>query len=298
MSDAINQGGRSVRLQGTRHYNVWANDPTLEDYALRYTPESARRWSLTRIGNTAFGAASFLACEAIGASITLAYGFSNAIAAIVAAMALLFAIGLPIAWHSARSGLDIDLLTRGAGFGYIGSTITSLIYASFTFLLFAIEASILSMALRLVFGVPLPIAHIISSLIVVPVALYGMRSITRMQAWTQPVWLVLQLAPIIWILLNAPEALAEWRRFPGRLGAPDGSVDLLLFGLAFSTLLSLLPQIGEQADYLRFLPRRTRGSGTAWWAAAARRRPRLGGHRRHQAGARLIPCALRAAARP
>jgi hypothetical protein len=28
----------------------------------------------------------------------------------------------------------MDLLTRGAGFGYIGSTLTSLIYASFTFI--------------------------------------------------------------------------------------------------------------------------------------------------------------------
>lgn len=251
------------RLQGTRRYNQWASDPVLEDYALRYTPERARLWSTSRIANTAFGAASFLACEAIGATITLAYGFSNAVAAIVAAMLLLFAIGLPIAWHSARSGLDMDLLTRGAGFGYIGSTITSLIYASFTFLLFAIEASILSMALQLVFGIPIMVAHVVSSLIVIPVALYGMRGITRLQAWTQPVWLVLQLAPIVFIALNGQALLAEWSRYPGRLGAADGSVDLLLFGLAFSTLLSLLPQIGEQADYLRFLPARRRG----WWLA-------------------------------
>ena len=46
----------------------------------------------------------------------------------------MFPIGLPIAYYAARYGVDIDLLTRGAGFGYLGSTITSLIYASFTFL--------------------------------------------------------------------------------------------------------------------------------------------------------------------
>ena len=40
--------------------------------------------------------------------------------------------------------MDIDLLTRGAGFGYLGSTFTSLIYASFTFIFFALEAAILS----------------------------------------------------------------------------------------------------------------------------------------------------------
>ena len=45
----------------------------------------------------------------------------------------MFLIGLPIAYYAAQYGVDIDLLTRGAGFGYIGSTITSLIYASFTF---------------------------------------------------------------------------------------------------------------------------------------------------------------------
>ena len=31
----------------------------------------------------------------------------------------------------------MDLLTRGAGFGYMGATITSLIYAGFTFIFFA-----------------------------------------------------------------------------------------------------------------------------------------------------------------
>ncbi|WP_426163431.1 hybrid sensor histidine kinase/response regulator [Sandarakinorhabdus sp. DWP1-3-1] len=254
-------------VAGTRRYNKWVADPTLEDYALRFTPARARIWSTGRIASTAFGAASFLACEAIGATITLAYGFSNAVAAIIAAMLLLFLVGLPIAWHAARAGLDVDLLTRGAGFGYIGSTITSLIYASFTFLLFAIEASILSMALQLLLGIPIAIAHIISSLIVIPIALYGMRAITRFQAWTQPVWLVLQLAPLVYVLAVGGPTMARWLDWPGLRGAADGSVDLLLFGLALSTLLSLLPQIGEQADYLRFLPARTRGNRGRWWGA-------------------------------
>ncbi len=30
-----------------------------------------------------------------------------------------------IAYYAARYGVDIDLLTRGAGFGYMGSTVTS-----------------------------------------------------------------------------------------------------------------------------------------------------------------------------
>ena len=49
-----------------RDYNSWVADETLEDYALRYTPRTFRKWSEFRVANTAFGATSFLALEAIG----------------------------------------------------------------------------------------------------------------------------------------------------------------------------------------------------------------------------------------
>ena len=60
-----------------------------------------------------------------------------------------FLTGLPISVYAARHGLDMDLLTRGAGFGYLGSTLTSLVYASFTFIFFALEAAILGQALQM-----------------------------------------------------------------------------------------------------------------------------------------------------
>src|SRR5688500_19116498 len=150
-----------------RKYNQWVASQSLEDYALRYSAGRARKSSF-RVGNTAFGPIAFLACEAIGGALTIAYGFPNTAWAILAFSVLMFAIGLPICYYAAKYGVDIDLLTRGAGFGYMGSTITSLIYASFTFLLFAIEASIMSVALNLVFHIPMWAAHIISSLVVIP----------------------------------------------------------------------------------------------------------------------------------
>src|SRR5437763_11649893 len=113
-----------------REYNRWVANQTLEDYALRFTAKSARRFSSTRISQTAIGAISFLALEAIGGSITLSYGTTNAIVAIVVACVAILAVGLPISRYATRHGVDIDLLTRGASFGYIGSTVTSLIYAS------------------------------------------------------------------------------------------------------------------------------------------------------------------------
>ena len=44
-----------------RRYNQWVGNQTLEDFALRYTAQAARRWSALRVGNTALGAVSFLA---------------------------------------------------------------------------------------------------------------------------------------------------------------------------------------------------------------------------------------------
>lgn len=102
-----------------RRYNQWVANETLEDFALRYTATRARKWSDARVANTALGIVSFLALEAIGGAITLQYGFTNSLWAIGVVSLLIFLFGLPICYHAARSGLDIDLLTRGAGFGYI-----------------------------------------------------------------------------------------------------------------------------------------------------------------------------------
>ena len=184
---------RIVRTRRT--YNQWVANQTLEDYALRFTAKSARRWSPFRVANTAIGAISFLALEAIGGTITINYGFTNATAAILAVSAIILVTGLPIGYYAATYGVDIDLLTRGAGFGYIGSTITSLIYASFTFIFFAIEAAIMSLALEMCFGIPLSVGYLISSLVVIPMVTHGITFISRLQLWTQPFWLLLHLLP-------------------------------------------------------------------------------------------------------
>jgi len=249
-----------------RQYNQWVASQTLEDYALRYTASSARKSSF-RVGNTALGPIAFLACEAIGGSMTIAYGFPNTFWAIVGFSVLMFLIGLPIAYYAAKYGVDIDLLTRGAGFGYLGSTLTSLIYASFTFLLFSVEASILSVALELLLGIPLRIAHLLSALVVIPIAIYGVSLISRVQLATQPVWIVLQFVPILYLVYRHPEAVSDWTHYGGHAGPHGQSINLPMLGAAAAILLSLLPQIGEQVDYLRFLPAAERRRPFGWWTA-------------------------------
>ncbi|MGF6432179.1 MULTISPECIES: hybrid sensor histidine kinase/response regulator [Bradyrhizobium] len=250
-----------------RQYNQWVANQTLEDYALRFTAKSARRWSAARVANTALGAISFLALEAIGGTITLNYGAMNASAAILVVSVIIFLCGLPIAYHAAKSGIDIDLLTRGAGFGYIGSTITSLIYASFTFIFFAIEAVILASALDMCFGIPRPIGYLISAVVIIPLVIYGITLISRFQLWTQPLWVILHIMPFAAIAWANPHSFTEWRKFAGDHGDPAGNLDLLLFGTAASVVFALVAQIGEQVDFLRFLPRDRRTSRKAWWIA-------------------------------
>jgi signal transduction histidine kinase/CheY-like chemotaxis protein len=259
--------GRQRVVRERRQYNQWVANQTLEDYALRFTAKKARRWSSFRVANTAIGAIAFLACEAIGGSLTLNYGFTNTAAAILAVSILIFATGLPICYYAIRHGIDIDLLTRGAGFGYIGSTITSLIYASFTLILSAIESVIMATALELCFGIPMPLGYLLVSLAVIPIVAYGIKAISRFQLWTQPIWLVLQILPLVILALGPNPAWHEWLDYRGLQGDGSGRFDLLLFGIAASILLSLMPQIGEQVDYLRFLPPRVKGNGVGWWAA-------------------------------
>ena len=243
-------------VRSRREYNQWVANQTLEDYALRFTAKSARKWSAARVANTALGGISFLALEAIGGTITIGYGFTNAVAAILLVGLLIFAAGVPISYYAARDGVDIDLLTRGAGFGYIGSTITSLIYATFTFIFFAIEAAILASVLQSCFGIPLGIGYIICSLSIVPLVTHGITFISRVQLWSQPIWLVLQVLPFVAIALTVPHAFAVWPEYRGNAPGADGSLHLILFGAAGSVVFALIAQIGEQADYLRFLPPR------------------------------------------
>ena len=251
-----------------RRYNKWVADETLEDYALRFTSSSARKWGAKKVAFTALGSISFLALEAIGGSITLDYGFQNALIAILMVSAILFLLSIPISFYSSRYGLDIDLLTRGAGFGYLGSTITSLIYASFTFIFLALEATIMALALELCLGMPLHWGYLVSTLVVIPIVTYGISAISRFQLWTQPMWMLLQLLPVAIILFNDFSSVNDWMLYQGGIESTSGAqINWLMIGAASTLIFALVAQIGEQADYARFIPTQQKIGKRAWWLA-------------------------------
>ena len=249
-----------------RDYNTWVASETMEDYALRFTPQRFRKWSEWRVANTAFGAASFLILEAVGATLLVKYGFSNALWAILVTGLVIFLAGLPISVYAARYGVDMDLLTRGAGFGYIGSTITSLIYASFTFIFFALEAAVMAYALELALDIPPSWGYLLCAVVVIPLVAHGVSTISTLQVWTQPLWLVMLIVPFCYVLVRNPSAFDGITHYAGEMGE-GGSFDLHLFGAALTVGIALITQMGEQADYLRFLPARTALNHKRWWAA-------------------------------
>ena len=251
-----------------RDYNSWVARETMEDYALRFTPRSFRKWSALRVANTAFGAASFLVLEAVGGTLLVDYGFVNAFWAILATGLIIFLAGWPISVYAARFGVDMDLLTRGAGFGYIGSTITSLIYASFTFIFFALEAAIMAYAMELAFDIPPAWGYLLCSLIVIPLVTHGVTTISRLQVWTQPLWLLMLIVPLAYVLNQHPQVLTEIWRYggEGQDGARSAGFDVMKFGAAMTVGIALITQMGEQADYLRFMPEPRPLQKTRWWA--------------------------------
>ena len=161
-----------------REYNRWVANQTLEDYALRFTAKSARRWSSSRVSRRPRSAPSPSWRWRRSAARSRCPTAPPTPSSPSSSPRILLLAHRPADQRAmpSRYGVDIDLLTRGAGFGYIGSTITSLIYASFTFILFAIEASIMSTALELCFGIPLWLGYIICAVVVIPLVTHGMRA--------------------------------------------------------------------------------------------------------------------------
>jgi purine-cytosine permease-like protein len=238
---------------------------TLEDYTLRFAPRSYRRWGTGTVAISALGGIAYLADFAIGANIGISYGTVNALWGIAVFAVVIFLTGFPLAYYAARYNLDLDLITRGSGFGYYGSVVTNVIFATFTFIFFALEGSIMAQGLQLGLGIPLWIGYAASTIIIFPLVMYGMSLLSKLQLWTTPLWLLLMVAPFAYLLISHPDSVATFFAYQGQEG--QGALSLGSVFLAAGVCLSLIAQIAEQIDYLRFMPPKTPENSRRWWTA-------------------------------
>ena len=241
-----------------------ATRETLEDYTLRFAPRSYRKWTTGVVAISALGGIAYLADFAIGANIGIAYGTGNALFGILVFAIIIFATGFPLAYYAARYNIDLDLITRGSGFGYYGSVVSNVVFATFTFIFFALEGSIMAQGLELGLHIPLAIGYAVSTLMVIPLVIFGMKALAKLQVWTTPLWLFLMVVPMVYLIISHPDSVSSFFAYGGkdRQGVNFGSIML-----AAGVCLSLIAQIAEQIDYLRFMPPKTPENNRRWWRA-------------------------------
>ena len=80
-----------------------------------------------------------------------------------------------------------------------------------------------------------------------------------------------------------------WMRFRRPRRHDGRSFNLMLFGAASTVAFSLIAQIGEQVDFLRFLPPRDAAGRRAWWIAYLAAGPGLDHPRNVQAPGGFVP---------
>ncbi len=110
----------------------------------------------------------------------------------------------------------------------------------------------MALALNFLFGLPTFLGYIASSLVVIPLVVNGFSKISSFQTWTQPFWVVLHILPFALLALVGYD-VDGWVGFEGT-EAGKGTSTLLMFGAASGVIFSLVAQIGEQVDFLRFCP--------------------------------------------
>ena len=186
-----------------------ATRETLEDYTLRFAPRSYRKWSTGVVAVSALGGIAYLADFAIGANIGISYGTTNALWGIAIFAVVIFATGLPLAYYAARYNIDLDLITRGSGFGYYGSVVTNVIFAIVHVHLLRARRLDHGAGPELGLGIPLWLGYAVSTLIIFPLVIYGMKVLSKLQVWTTPLWLVLMVLPFVYLLFSHPDSVGR-----------------------------------------------------------------------------------------
>ena len=73
-------------------------------------------------------------------------------------------------------------------------------------------------ALELVFGLPPAWGYLVYALVVVPLVTHGVSVISKLQVWTQPLWLAMLVVPYVAVWVREPGAVTQVVHYGGELG--------------------------------------------------------------------------------
>lgn len=220
------------------------------DYTFDRVPREERKMGWLSITNITFGIATAIFYFQMGSVMALQFGAANAIISAVYAIIVAGILGSIIVYLSAKSGMNVNLLSRG-GFGYIGASLTSLIYASNFIMYCAFEGMILVAAVHAYFPViPVWLLIVVFSLIVIPLNWFGIKQLDKLQKWSLPLFGIFLIAAIV-VAFNRPSVYAGnfWSYMPEGVQI-GGSALLLCIGMQHG-IMGLTALIAS--DYARFL---------------------------------------------
>ncbi|WP_449354990.1 purine-cytosine permease family protein [Virgibacillus natechei] len=227
------------------------NEEMDQDYSLDRVPREKRNMGWISITNITFGIATAIFYFQMGSVMALQFGAMNAIISAIYAIVVAGILGTFIAYLSAKSGMNVNLLSRGGGFGYIGASLTSFIYATNFIMYCALEGLILVSAVHEFFPIiPQWVLIIFFGSIVIPLNWFGIKQLDKLQKWSLPLFGIFLIAAII-MAANTTSVYGGnfWSYMPEGVQV-GGTALLLCIGMQHG-IMGLTPLLAS--DYARFL---------------------------------------------
>ncbi|WP_172373339.1 purine-cytosine permease family protein [Sporosarcina jiandibaonis] len=224
---------------------------TQDDYSLDRVPRSKRTMGWISITNITFGIATAIFYFQMGSVMALQFGAINAIISSIYAIIVAGILGTFIAYFSAKSGMNVNLLSRGGGFGYIGASLTSFIYATNFIMYCAFEGLILVSAVHAFFPqIPQWVYIVFFGSIVIPLNWFGIKQLDKIQKWSLPIFGIFLITAIV-VSIYTPSVYegSFWTYMPE--GVQVGGTALLLCIGMHHGIMGLTALLAS--DYARFL---------------------------------------------
>src|SRR5690625_4674742 len=203
------------------------------------------------ITNITFGIATAIFYFQLGSVMALQFGAVNAMISALYAIIVAGILGTFIAYLSAKTGMNVNLLSRGGGFGYMGASLTSLIYASNFIMYCAFEGLILVYALHAFFPhIPIWVYILIFGSLVIPLNWFGIKQLDKLQKWSLPLFFIFLAAAIIMAFFVTPAYSGNVFTYMPE-GVQVGGTALLMCMAMHHGIMGLTALI--PSDYARFL---------------------------------------------
>ncbi|WP_077247293.1 purine-cytosine permease family protein [Pseudobacillus wudalianchiensis] len=221
-----------------------------DDFSLEKVPVEGRTMGWMSITNVTLGVATAMLFIQMGSLMAISFGAVNALLAEIYATVVAGVVGIGICYYAAKSGLNVNLMARGGGFGYFGASITSLIYALNFIMYCAIEGSIMAAAVHeYISFVPIWGLMVFFGLIVIPLNWFGIKQLDKLQKWTLPLF-VLLLGSGFWIVSSKSNFEGNiWTFLPE--GGEIGGASLLACIGIMNGLVGIMALL--VSDYARFI---------------------------------------------